>query len=61
MTNNNELIFRLLAIIAGASITTLNLVIGHTLLGRDREKMRAYSKGLHDEFVEVANELGAEI
>ncbi|MBQ9621521.1 MAG: hypothetical protein IJR41_06255 [Atopobiaceae bacterium] len=57
MTKTQELMLRLLAVAAGAAISSLNLLIGATLKGTRRYEMERYSKQLSDEFEEIAKEL----
>lgn len=53
----HAMMFRLLLVIAGATITTLNLVIGATLAGKERNDLTDYSKELRDEVAAVGAEL----
>ena len=53
----HELMFRLLLVICGAAITTLNLVIAATLSGEEKKNLAAYSEELRKEVAAVGTEM----
>ena len=56
MTMYQEAVLKLLAVTAGAAVTTLHLVACNTLMGKRRDDMLAYAKSLRDEYDSIAGD-----